>query len=103
MKEYYDVAITIRVLLLRECGFSLKAQPCLIIQYASGTQLDVKSYEVQLQQENKLEKLCTNTWLHQTEFLIDERGCNISVRAITRAGTSAPSHILIPPAERSGE
>ncbi|XP_031426406.1 leukemia inhibitory factor receptor isoform X2 [Clupea harengus] len=69
--------------------------------YASGTQLDVKSYEVQLQQENKLEKLCTNTWLHQTEFLIDERGCNISVRAITRAGTSAPSHILIPPAERS--
>ncbi|XP_062398920.1 leukemia inhibitory factor receptor [Sardina pilchardus] len=74
--------------------------------HTSDMQLDVKSYEIQLQQENNLGTLWTNITsvnpqVNQSEILIDERGCNISVRANITAGISIASHILIPPAKHS--
>ncbi|XP_041958388.1 oncostatin-M-specific receptor subunit beta isoform X3 [Alosa sapidissima] len=74
--------------------------------YTSDMQLDVKSYEIRLQQENSLGTLWTNTTsvnpqVNQTEFFIDEQGCNISVYANITAGISVASHIFIPPAKHS--
>ncbi|XP_063050638.1 leukemia inhibitory factor receptor [Engraulis encrasicolus] len=79
---------------------------------SSGSQSDVESYDVRLQGGNVLNITMEDgggglqqriTAESQTEFLIGQEGCSVSVRAIVRVGSSIPSLINIPPSQYTEE